>query len=718
MNSEQLMSGKKERTVRLLLLSFAGLLLNIAGSQAVRLLNLPLYLDNIGSALAAALGGYIPGIIVGFFTNLVNGFFDYSSVYYGVLTVLIAISSAWYGEHKAYEKWYKLPLIILTFALIGGGLGSLLTWLLYGFSFGGTISESLARQIYAGGVLNMFWSQFSADMLIDLLDKTITVLFVALTLRLLSARLKTQLRFTGWRQKPVSLRALRQAGKLDRRKSLRLKIVLIVGLSTIITGIAVTTISYIHFTEAAKDEQTTLAKGVADVIIGSVEGDRVDEFLEKGDAAEGYKETETILKSLMDSSEYIEFCYVYRILPDGCHVVFDPDTEEVPGADPGEVVEFDHAFLDDIPDLLAGKAVGPKSSDETYGWLLTIFEPIVDSNGVCQAHVGVDINLAHIAVAGYQFLARVISLFLAFLIMILTVVIWVAEYNVILPINSMALQANRADYSSAESRADSVRSIEQLGIRTGDEIENLYSAMVKSTRQMSDAAEEMARILVQTQQQNEIIDKMQNGLIMVLADLVESRDQNTGEHVRKTAAYTGVIMRQLRAEHIYEDQLTNDFIADVMRSAPLHDIGKIHVPDAILNKPGKLTDEEFAQMKTHTTAGAEIIESAMTMVSEGDSGYLAEAQKLAHFHHEKWNGSGYPLGLKGEDIPLSARVMAVADVFDALVSKRSYKDGFPFEKAMAIIQEGSGSHFDPNVAKAFIDAGDEVRQIMESYMGR
>ena len=155
---------------------------------------------------------------------------------------------------------------------------------------------------------------------------------------------------------------------------------------------------------------------------------------------------------------------------------------------------------------------------------------------------------------------------------------------------------------------------------------------------------------------------------------------------------------------------------DVVNSAPLHDIGKIQVSDTILNKPGKLTDEEFEIMKTHTTAGAEVIANAIKMVSAENSGYLNEAMDLAHYHHEKWNGTGYPCGLKGEETPLSARIMAVADVFDALISKRSYKEGFPFEKAMAIIDEGSGSHFDPQVAGAFLRASDEVYRVMNSNM--
>ena len=215
----------------------------------------------------------------------------------------------------------------------------------------------------------------------------------------------------------------------------------------------------------------------------------------------------------------------------------------------------------------------------------------------------------------------------------------------------------------------------------------------------------------QYRQQIESISRMQNGLILVLADLVESRDQCTGDHIRKTAEYTRIIMTQMRKDGFYKDQLTDAFIEDVVRSAPLHDLGKIRVPDAILNKPGKLTDEEFEAIKEHTTAGGDIIGRAIDMVSDSDSGYLTEARNLAYYHHEKWNGKGYPQKLSGEDIPLSARIMAVADVFDALVSKRSYKEPFSIEQAIAIIKEGSGEHFDPKIVTAFLHAEDEIRMI-------
>ena len=161
--------------------------------------------------------------------------------------------------------------------------------------------------------------------------------------------------------------------------------------------------------------------------------------------------------------------------------------------------------------------------------------------------------------------------------------------------------------------------------------------------------------------------------------------------------------------------LTDDFVHDVITSAPLHDVGKIKVSDVILNKPGRLDDTEFAQMRQHSAAGGSILDHAIDAISAADTGYLKEARNLANYHHEKWDGSGYPEHLKEEPIPLSARVMAVADVFDALLSRRSYKEPFSFEKAMSIIKEGSGKHFDPKVVSAFEAASEEIKKISERF---
>ena len=199
---------------------------------------------------------------------------------------------------------------------------------------------------------------------------------------------------------------------------------------------------------------------------------------------------------------------------------------------------------------------------------------------------------------------------------------------------------------------------------------------------------------------HERVSSMQSGMITFMAEVVENRDDNTGGHIRRTAEYVASIAKELKREGIYSTILTDRYLSDMVVAAPLHDIGKIHIPDSVLNKPGKLTEEEFEIMKTHTTAGEELLTHAKAEL--GESGYLNTAVEMAAYHHEWWNGKGYPYGISGEEIPLCARIMAVADVFDALTSKRCYKSAMPLEKAYAIIREESGTHFDPAVVEAFL----------------
>ncbi|MBO6001382.1 MAG: HD domain-containing protein [Spirochaetales bacterium] len=694
-----------------LALCFVGLAINVIGVRIARLTGIPLFLDNIGTVLSAVLGGTIPGIAVGFFTNLINAIGDGETAYYGCLSVMIAIASIIF-EHKgffSFKKPLKLLVVIVVFAIIGGALGSILTWALYGLSFGNGISAPLAHKFYEAGKLSVFWSQFFADLIIDLADKAITVLIVTTILSFLPEKLRKQLFFAGWRQTPLSEEKISESDKQSNRFSLQSKIILLVASAMLIVAGVVTAISFIHYRRAAIQEQINLAEGVVSVAAKAVDGDRVDEYIEKGFDADGYDAIYQRFFDLANSSENVQFVYAYQIQEDGCHVVFDADTPDLEGSEPGEVVEFDEAFLNVLPSLLAGDHIDPIISNEKFGWLLSVYEPIFDSAGKCKCYIGVDINMNQITIDGYQFLARVISLLVGFFLLILAITIWLAEYNVILPINAMSLSTGHFAYDSGSAREEAVESLRELDIKTGDEIENLYHSVTKTT-------EDMVAAIENEEHQKQVVTKMQNGLILVLADMVESRDECTGQHVRKTAAYTDVIMRELKKEGVYTDKLTDEFVSDVFNSAPLHDIGKIKVSDVILNKPGKLTDEEFEIMKTHTTAGSEVIEHAIRLVSEKDSAYLKEANNLALYHHEKWNGTGYPMGLKGEQIPLSARIMAVADVFDALVSVRSYKKSFTFEQAMDIIKEGSGTHFDPAIVKAFVNASDQVRKVMNTNM--
>jgi len=193
---------------------------------------------------------------------------------------------------------------------------------------------------------------------------------------------------------------------------------------------------------------------------------------------------------------------------------------------------------------------------------------------------------------------------------------------------------------------------------------------------------------------------MQEHIISGLASLIENRDLETGEHVARTSRYVKLLSECARADGVYADKIDDHFIFLMRRVAPLHDIGKIVVPDHILKKPGKLTDEEFAQMKRHASEGGNVVYEVLGGIT--DEEYLAFAADVAASHHERWDGRGYPKGLSGENIPLSARIMAVADVFDALVSERCYKKAMLPEEAFAIIVKDAGTHFDPNLAHVFL----------------
>ncbi len=186
--------------------------------------------------------------------------------------------------------------------------------------------------------------------------------------------------------------------------------------------------------------------------------------------------------------------------------------------------------------------------------------------------------------------------------------------------------------------------------------------------------------------------------IMTLASLAETRDNETGAHLLRTQRYIKTLAVKLRTHPRYAAYLDEEAIDLLYKSAPLHDIGKVGIPDAILLKPGKLTDEEFFIMKKHPLIGAEALRVAEEQL--GESSFLRFAKEISLTHHEKWDGSGYPAQLCGDQIPLSGRLMAVADVYDALISKRVYKPAFSHDKAMQIIRQGSGTHFDPDIIEA------------------
>lgn len=210
-------------------------------------------------------------------------------------------------------------------------------------------------------------------------------------------------------------------------------------------------------------------------------------------------------------------------------------------------------------------------------------------------------------------------------------------------------------------------------------------------------------------------EQIQAVSIRALARLAEIRDPETGNHILRTQGYVELLARHLQSHPRFAATLSERYISLLGRSAPLHDIGKVGIPDAILQKPGKLDPDEWEVMKTHARLGAEAIEQA-DAESEKQPEFLTLAREIARWHHERWDGGGYPDGLQGEAIPVSARLMALADVFDALISPRVYKAPMPLEQARDIIGAGRGSHFDPDACDAFLDVFEQMGEIARSYM--
>ena len=247
---------------------------------------------------------------------------------------------------------------------------------------------------------------------------------------------------------------------------------------------------------------------------------------------------------------------------------------------------------------------------------------------------------------------------------------------------------------------------------------NVVLARIKTHIQLKAAAdflEDKAQYLEnEVARRSQEIEAIQDVTILAMASLAETRDNETGNHIRRTQFYVRALAEKLQNHPRFADELNERTIKLIFKSAPLHDIGKVGIPDHILLKPGRFTQEEFEIMKTHTTLGRDAIATAEERLGVNIAS-LNYAKEIAYSHQEKWDGSGYPQGLAGDAIPVSARLMAVGDVYDALISRRPYKQPMPHEKAVQLIIDGRGTHFDPDIVDAFVELQDEFFAIGERY---
>jgi len=204
-------------------------------------------------------------------------------------------------------------------------------------------------------------------------------------------------------------------------------------------------------------------------------------------------------------------------------------------------------------------------------------------------------------------------------------------------------------------------------------------------------------------------NRLQNSIVSVLANVVENRDTGTSGHIERTSAYIKILIDGMKKNGVYSEEIEDWDTDKIISSARMHDLGKVSVTDIIINKPGKLTDEEYEIMKTHAQEGERIIDEIIARTGEGE--FLRNARLFAGCHHERWDGKGYPHRLKGTEIPLQGRIMAIVDVYDALVSERPYKKAIPADEAVEIIMQSSGTHYDPLIADVFYEAREQFKQV-------
>lgn len=670
---------------------------------------MPIYLDTLGTVAVGSICGLFPAIMTAIATNAICTIFNSDAIYFSIVNAFVAIFSAWFVRERSIQKLKN----IVAFPIVTGTVSGIATALIQWGLLGGPQNHSVRALMETVG---MSWQIpelllfILLNIALNILDKSLSLGITLLLLRIVPKSVHDLIKNSGWRQKPLSYEEKKKMDVLSGgiRFSLKHRMIFMfitVALTlTFVMGFAGISLYFRN----AKQEKTTVAENAVKFAAELVDPDMVDDYIRNGERAEGYKETEDLLYKVRETAAGVEYLYVTQIRKDGCYVVFDLDTEDVPAYEHGEKLDFEEAFEPYLAELLAGQEIEPIESNDISGWVLTVYEPIRDADGKCVAYAGADVSLSYMADYMGYFLMRVILILAGFFLLVIAYALWVTGIHMVYPINAIVTAVE--DFISAgtdqEKLDDSVRKLRAIDVSTSDEVERLYHAVCDMALNQTEQMRSIRRF-------SENTAKMQDGLIITMADLVENRDSDTGAHIQKTAAYVRIIVEGLKRKGYYAEKITPKFMSDVVRSAPLHDVGKINIPDNVLNKPGKLTDEEYEIIKTHTTAGRKIMEKAISTV-EGEN-YLKEARNMAAYHHERWDGKGYPEGLHGEVIPLAARIMAVADVFDALASPRVYKPAFPLEKALTIIQEGAGSQFDPKCVEVFMESLPEVKAVLKEY---
>ncbi len=701
--------NKNKEHMRRQMAVWVGVICNVLLTVIVHKLGIPLYLDTTGTMMVTVLCGPFAGILTAVISNLICSLFKSCALYYSVINVMVALCTARMIRHETKHKVKTIILFLSLISVISGVTGTLFQWFLDDTSQFPVFNKP-AEYIASKTGMPLLAGTMIVCVLQNLVDKTLSACIARFIISFMSKDQLKAIKDSEWKQTPLSRKALKNINAKAGFYSLRNKMVITLLLASVLPVTVMTGIGLKLYFDNAKETYTQDAQRAAQFVASYLDPDRVMMYYQERENSSGYPLAAKLLEGIRDNSHSIKHLYLIEV--DGAEFTYilDPDAENEGGHKSGTRGHFSESFEPYLPMLQAGETPEPILTDDEDGKGITVCAPVTNYGEKTNFYVFADVAMESMNEYALNFVVRTLMILSGFFILALSFGFTFSGYHLVYPIRSITRCANRFINGSGEQDEidENVRKIRSLNIHTGDELEELYRAICKME---SNTAEQLRAI----RRYGESFTKMQNGLIVTMADMVENRDSDTGAHVQKTAAYVKIILEGLKKKGYYSEKITPKYIKDVVMSAPLHDVGKINITDTILNKPGRLTDEEFTIMKTHTSSGRVIMDHAISTV-EGES-YLKEARNMAAYHHERWDGKGYPEGLHGEAIPLSARIMSVADVFDALTSKRVYKPAYTLDKALEIIKEGSGTQFDAKCVEAFMDSLPEVKEILKKYNG-
>jgi len=502
---------------KFIFICIASLTLNLIGSAIGKFFALPIYLDTSGTIFIAALGGYVPGIAVGFFTNLLKAIFESTEMYYCTISILIAIVTAFLVPKKIFNIPCKI-LILITLLTFLTGIFDLLI-------------ENFLKSADFLKVMSEFELNFETNFKYELLDKSLSVFLAYFLFRMTPLRTKREFLLFGRSQAPLSdemKRAMNEKNYLS--SSLRTKVLLILMLSSLLISFSIALISYLLFKDTATTDRIKGVDGMVTVVLSMIDPAKVDNYIKYGRNAEGYKEIEEKLYAIKNSSTDVKYLYVYRITEEGCRVVFDLNTAYLEADKAGEIAEFDPSLLPYRDDLIAGKPIQPIISDDKYGYLLTLYKPLYDVNGKCQCYAAIDFSMDTLREYMRIFIIKLLALFAGCFIFIFAVGLAFVENSIILPVNTMAYCARNFSYDSDVSRKENIKRIRSLRIKTGDEIENLYIALIRTTENLLNYLKYLQRA------KGQVADMQVKYLAM---DEIAHKDSMTG--VKNKTAYNEAI---------------------------------------------------------------------------------------------------------------------------------------------------------------------------------